>query len=237
MNWLTLQQKDEIQKLAAQMPDQEICGFVLESGQVVLCTNIATDPVSEFEISPVEFARYDDLGVKGVWHTHLELDAFSPLDQQVLSGDSLPWAVYCLRTAKFHQVQPEAPAPLLGRPFCFGVYDCYSAVSDKLAELGVHLPAWPRGNWGEWNTPTFTPFDAEAFNVGRQVTNGIYSEGDILLLNLGDHPGHTDHVGVFMTERTFLHHPVDKESRIDTYGSWWKRKTRLVIRPHALWKS
>lgn len=237
MNWLTLSQQRDIQAFAAQVPDEELCGFVLENGTVVLCQNIAVDPHLQFEISPAEYAIYEARGIKGVWHTHLELDSFSPTDQMVMASDTLPWAVYCLRTDRFHQCDPIATAPLLGRPFCFGVYDCYSLVSDKLAELGVTLPEWPRGDYGEWNTPAFSPFDTEANAVGRRVTDGIYAEGDILLMNLGDHQGHTDHVGVFMSDRTFLHHPADKQSRIDTYGSWWKRKTRLVLRPYPLWKS
>ena len=237
MNWLTCEQQAVIKRLAAQAPEQELCGFVLENGSVVQCQNIALDPVNQFEIAPHDYAKWDEQGIAGVWHTHLELDAFSPLDQQVLASDQLPWAVYCLRTDRFHQVDPLGIAPLLGRPFCFGVYDCYSLITDKLSEMGVQLPEWPRGRYGEWNTPLFNPFDAQASNVGRQVTNGVYAEGDILLMNLGDHAGHTDHVGVFVTEKTFLHHPSERQSRIDVYGSWWKRKTRLVLRPYALWKS
>ena len=135
MNWLTLSQQRDIQAFAAQVPDKELCGFVLENGTVVLCQNIAVDPHLQFEISPAEYAVYEARGIKGVWHTHLELDSFSPTDQMVMASDTLPWAVYCLRTDRFHQCDPTAKAPLLGRPFCFGVYDCYSLVSDKLAEL------------------------------------------------------------------------------------------------------
>jgi len=237
MNWLTPEQEQQIRQKAAATYLREICGFVLENGEVVEVINRSDNPVEKFEISPADYAIYEARGIKGVWHTHLELDSFSPTDQMVMASDTLPWAVYCLRTDRFHQCDPTATAPLLGRPFCFGVYDCYSLVSDKLAELGVTLPEWPRGEYGEWNTPAFSPFDTQANAVGRRVTDGIYSEGDILLMNLGDHQGHTDHVGVFMSDRTFLHHPADKQSRIDTYGSWWKRKTRLVLRPYPLWKS
>lgn len=237
MNWLTVTQRGEIRRLAAAKPEQECCGFVLEGGAVVEVANVANDPTERFEISPSDYLCAEVSGIKGVWHSHLALDGFSPLDQQVLSADTLPWAVYCLRTDKFHQCNPTAPAPLLGRPFCFGVYDCYSLVSDKLGELGVSLPAWPRGGYGEWNQPGFTPFDDEAAGVGRPVLDDVYQEGDILLMNLGDHPGHTDHVGVFINDRQFLHHPAERESRVDRFGGWWKSKTRLVLRPAALWNS
>ena len=237
MNWLTPDQKRQIQVLASAKPEEETCGFVLADGSVVDVPNQAKNPTTNFEISPGDYVRAEICGIKGVWHSHLVFDGFSPLDQQVLAADDLPWAVYCLKSAKFHQCDPNGIAPLLGRPFCFGVYDCYSLVTDKLAELGVQLPAWPRGLYGEWNTKDFRPFDVQAENVGSPVTDGCYKEGDILLMNLGDHPGHTDHVGVFINHNQFLHHPAERESRIDRFGSWWKRKTRLVVRPDPLWSS
>lgn len=237
MNWLTVEQKRQIQLMASARPDLEACGFVLDNGMVVEVPNMAADPAKEFEISPRDYAHWDEVGVRGIWHSHRELDAFSPLDQQVMAQDTLPWAVYCLRTGTFIQADPLGIAPLEGRPFCFGVYDCYSLVSDKLAELGVQLPAWPRGRWGEWNTPEFQPFDEQWQHVGKPVTDGCYRAGDILLLNLGDHKGHTDHVGVFVDHRRFLHHPAEKLSRLQTFGRHWEQHLNLVVRPHQLWIS
>lgn len=236
MNWLTVPQKREIARLSAEDPANEACGFVLEDGSVIRVPNVSKDPAGSFEISANDYVRADLCGIRGVWHSHSELDGFSPLDQQVLAQDSVPWAVYCHRTGTFTQCDPDSIAPLIGRPFCFGVYDCYSLVSDFLSEQGVALPQWPRGKWGEWNTPNFKPFDEEAERVGRYVTNGCYQAGDILLFNLGDHSGHTDHVGVFTDSRNFLHHPANGKSRRQTFGRFWVKYLNSVVRPHELWK-
>lgn len=236
MNWLTVEQRSAIRSAALASPGAETCGFVLEDGRVVQCLNRAADPVNTFEISHVDFALYEDEGIKGVWHSHLQLDGFSEFDQQVIASDPMPWAVYCLAKDHFTECNPHTVAPLIGRPYVFGVYDCYSVVSDKLAEMGVELPEWPRSFYGEWNTPEFVPFDEQALVVGREVT-GTPGAGDILLFNLGDHPGHTDHIGVLLDGRRFLHHPSGRASRVDRFGSWWKRKLRMIVRPHQLWPS
>ena len=222
--------------MAADLHTEETCGFVLNDGRVILVPNGADDPVNEFSISPLIFAEHEE-HIKGIWHSHLELSGFSPLDQQVISSDVLPWAVYCLRDDSWHECDPTTVAPLQGRPFVFGTYDCYSLVSDTLAQLGVVLPAWKRGQYGEWNKPGFRPFDVEWRKYGKPVTNKKYQQGDILLMNLGDHTGHTDHVGVMVDSRHFLHHPADAVSRIQTLGSYWERRLNWVVRPHSLCKS
>jgi proteasome lid subunit RPN8/RPN11 len=232
--WLTKKQRTAIRKLACKNPTEETCGFVLTDGSVIQVNNVADDRHTTFSINPQDYAKYDDQ-ITGIWHTHLELAGFSPLDQQVLMTDTLPWAVYCLADNSFHECDFTTVAPFLGRPFIFGLYDCYSLISDKLHEMEVELPPWPRGTWGEWDTPGFNPFDMAWPEIGEPVYNGKYQEGDILLLNLGNHPGHTDHVGVFLDRRTFLHHPAQHKSRKQLFGSYWERRLNWVIRPGPLW--
>lgn len=234
MNWLTLAQQAEIREAAAASSDRETCGFVLTDGSVIEVANIADDPVNCFEISPAAYAANEQLGIAGIWHSHLDLCAFSPKDQEVLVADPMPWAIYCLANGQFVQCNPGAPAPFLGRPFVYGIYDCYSLVSDMLQEMGVQMPSWSRGFYGEWNEPLFAPFDTEASSVGMPVSIGEQRRGDILLFNLGDHQGHTDHVGVFLDDKQFLHHPAERRSRVDSFGGWWSRRLRMVVRPWGL---
>ena len=94
--------------------------------------------------------------------------------------------------------------------------------------MSVDLPDWPRGLYGEWNDKTFRPFDEQALIVGEKVRGKNYREGDILLMNLGDCAGHTDHIGVFINGKQFLHHPSERRSVISTFGNWWERRLRLV---------
>ena len=237
MNWLSEEQKQVIRTLAAQEPGQECCGFAMQDGGVFMLPNIAHDQAAEFAIDPRDYARWEPLGIAGIWHSHLELDGFSPLDQQVLRGDDMPWAVYCLRTDRFHQCDPGVTAPYIGRPFVYGIYDCYSLVKDYLAhEHNIKLPAWERGEWGEWDTPEFKPFDMQYVHIGKRVPAYMpLQDGDILLMQLGTHKGHTDHVGVINEDLRLLHHLAEKESRVDVMGGLWQRQLRLAVRPNELW--
>lgn len=237
MNWLTIDQQAAIRQLACASPEAETCGFVLTSGDVAQVPNTSSDPASYFSIAPEDYAAYEELGIAGVWHSHLSDPEFSPTDQNVLRADDLPWAIYCLATDTFSQVNPGAPAPLLNRPFVYGVYDCYSLVCDYLSELGVNMPAWGRGPWGEWNKPDFVPFDNEARNQGPEVVDEIYQAGDLIFFNLGDYENHIDHIAVFNSPTTFIHHLSQKKSRIERFSSYWKAHVKCVIRPQQLWNA
>ena len=236
MNWLSDSAKEQIRLFAASKPEQETCGFVLKDKSVVLLDNVSSEPAEKFEISPVDYLKHEE-ELLGVWHSHLRERGFSPLDQQVMAADVLPWAVYCLQNDTWSECDPGEVAPFEGRPFVFGIYDCYSLVADYLKALEVNLPEWPRGKWGEWNTPEFTPFDDMRKEVGRPIKPGDQKPGDILLLNLGDYQTHTDHVGVFTSKKHFLHHPAQSESRLQTFGSYWQKRLKWIIRPHELCRS
>ncbi len=228
MNWLSEDQKRQIKQLAAQTPEQEACGFVLPDGSVVAVKNSSPNPAEQFRIEANIVAQHAD--AVGCWHSHLVLDGFSVLDQIGIAADgAMPWAVYTLATDRFCECDPLAQAPYVGRPYVWGVWDCYSLVADWLArEQQIVLPEWERGQWGEWNTPGFRPFDEEWPKFCKRVSDPM--PGDILLFNVGDHAGHTDHVGVMVGTRDFLHHPANKQSRQSRLGGHWLRRLNCAVR-------
>jgi hypothetical protein len=60
--------------------ENERCGFILASGEIVECTNICPDPAQGFEVGDFDLDRYIDDAV-ATWHTH-------PGDTRLLSvGD------------------------------------------------------------------------------------------------------------------------------------------------------
>lgn len=58
---------------------EEVCGFILQSGEVVSVPNVHPEPTDGFEIDPRETLRYIE-ELAGIWHTH-------PNSTSVLSGE------------------------------------------------------------------------------------------------------------------------------------------------------
>ena len=65
MKWLSKRQRSEIRKLAAACPEQEVCGFVFEGGEVLQAPNVAADPTEQFEISPLFYAKHEATASRG----------------------------------------------------------------------------------------------------------------------------------------------------------------------------
>ena len=229
MNWLTAEQQSAIRKYATEMRTAEVCGVVLNDGSVVKLDNKADDPVNHFKIDPVELAAYDDK-IVGVWHSHLELDGFSPHDQAQINAGDWCWAVYVLPKDRFWEVDLTAEAPIVGRPYCWGVYDCASIVEDWYRKADVPWPAYERGAYGEWDAPGFDAFDRLWPEVGIEVSMESRAKDDMVQMSVSGN--HTDHIGVLITPDRLLHHPAERLSMVSVYGEQWKRQTVPIVRPH-----
>jgi proteasome lid subunit RPN8/RPN11 len=225
---LTTEQQNLIRQLSASGMVEEACGFVFNDGGIHRCFNAHPDPANAFRIEPESYARWESRGIAAVWHSHARHDGLSPSDQAaVLADGELAWIVYCLRTDRFHIVDPTDRGPLIGRTFSYGILDCYSLVSDfHWQHLGIELPPWPRRDYGEWSQRDFTVFDDEVQKHCRQVGAERLLPGDIVFMGRSQ----TSHIGVIDHTGGLLHHPVGKRSRSEFYGEFWQAKTRSIWR-------
>lgn len=239
MYWLTDKQKATIKEKAVKNLEEETCGFILENDEVIEVPNTHEERKNNFRIDSSEIIKYEEYGIKGIWHTHLTEENFSPKDQTVMRSDTLPWAIYCIATNKFTEADFSKTAPFIGRPFIYGIWDCYALVRDYLAEIDIELPDWKRGAYGEWEEPTFREFDNNWVNYDMiPINDKHYQKYDIACMNLGNTPNHIDHIGIFSDNRkTLLHHPADRRSRHNRWSQWLEQRTILVLRPAKLWNS
>lgn len=87
--------KDAIATAANSTWPEEACGFLLESGTVVVCPNGAEDPVNFFSI-PRDAAEYwwQTGTVVGVWHSHGFAPAIPSDDDEALAVDGVKTLIY-----------------------------------------------------------------------------------------------------------------------------------------------
>lgn len=54
--------------------DQENCGFILNTGEIVVLQNLHPDPVNNFAISDEDILNYGLENILAFWHSHLNND-------------------------------------------------------------------------------------------------------------------------------------------------------------------
>ena len=108
-------------------------------------------------------------------------------------------------------------APLIGRPFFYGVFDCLALASDYLLDnYGVALPNPPH-EWEFWaaGEPVIETVIASDQELPfRAVTDNQTRIGDVLLYTIGG-TRYCNHLGVVCGERgEVLHHYLNRVSGV-----------------------
>lgn len=216
----------------------EACGLIyLVRGKPRLhhCVNMASNPASEFEISPEQFAEADALGdVIGVVHSHPGTTGQpSGFDVQSHAASGLSWWIVGLMAADvdpdIHFMPPASELPLVGRPFVHGVTDCYSVVRDYYRmERGVSLPDYRRDdNW--WHKGG-NLYEENFGNAGFVAVQGSDAPlpGDIILMNIGANV--SNHAAVYLGDNVILHHLHGRLSCREVYTGFYRDRTRRILR-------
>lgn len=216
---------------------KESCGVIV-NGRYLACQNTAEDPLQDFRISPADYRRARELGaIEAIVHSHPNGQLFpSELDMRQQIATAVPWIILPLNDSVV--LQPVAfgdqlpRAPLLNRPFLWGVFDCYSLVRDYyLAHHRLELPAVPREDeW--WNKGQDLYADYLAPTGFRPIDYRQARPGDGFLLKWMGSDKLT-HAGVLLDDGTILHHLPTRLSRREPSGIW-ARGADLWVRHEAI---
>jgi proteasome lid subunit RPN8/RPN11 len=194
---------------AAEVAPAEACGLLLVINgrhRYWPCRNISQAPEQTFVIDPADYARGADAGaVVAIVHSHPEGDPLPSDDDRLnCNASGLPWWIttpggHCL------QITPPvaAPLPLEGRPWVWGINDCWDLAREWYQRHGLTLPDWQRPSRAEFNAAPW--FDDLAAEAGFHEVQEPPAWGDLLFMRLSPGATMTDHVGVVVGDR-LLHH-------------------------------
>lgn len=228
---------DSLRAHAERAFPRESCGLIVLRGgalDYVACRNLATEPEEQFILDPDDWARAEDTfdGIQAVVHSHPNASANpSDGDRLMCERSGLPWLVIGWPSGVLRWCEPCGfSLPLIGRQFEHGVVDCYTLVRDYYREVhGLALPDFARTDrwWERGEDLYLRNFKAAGF---VEVTD--LQPGDGLLMQvLSDQ---VNHAAVYLGDNVILHHLYGRLSGRDTYGGYWQRHTRKVVRHHAL---
>lgn len=209
----------------------------------VECDNAAADMMSNFKIDDPRYETALLNGrLKAVVHSHPNGPIFpSELDMRQQLATNVPWLIVNLNDTNVSDITAwgdELPtAPIIGRPFVHGIFDCYSCVRDtfrlgkeELAKQGIgwpfppiDLPQVPRDdNW--WKSGQDLYADHLAKEGFKVITLSEARPGDGFLIKVGDGRGNPhkklNHAGVLVEGDFILHHLPTRPSRREPAGLW-----------------
>jgi proteasome lid subunit RPN8/RPN11 len=157
---LTLEMREHAEKCFP----QEACGLIVGIGKkarFVPCSNASLEPLDQFLIPPSEYAAAEDMGeILAVWHSHPSGNC-TPSDADLAGCEAteLPWFISALTKQgdQFHHIGPEITQPsgfqadYVGRPYVFGVFDCFSLLVDFYErEYGIKVKRFSECRINEW---------------------------------------------------------------------------------------
>jgi proteasome lid subunit RPN8/RPN11 len=249
----------------AQFP-REACGFIVSTRggkdmTVVPCQNVSATPLEHFRIRPSDFQAVEDRGgnIELVWHSHPNAKAEATLaDKTCVEQHGIPFLIYALPADLWDFYAPTGwKADLIGRPFVFGVLDCYTLVRDYYASIGIEIPDFYREDnfWeplkeivrdgkpvqlrtllpGKVIGPPLNLY-VDNYEKAGFVRVGKLAPNDVILMRLQHYA--INHAGIYLGEGMMLHHPPKSISnkipfRLGT-SSFYVRTAEMYFRHKTL---
>jgi len=227
---------EDIKQYVYENKDIEACGLLsVERGRVQWhpCENKADNPKSDFTIDPLEYKAVADKGdIVGVVHSHPgAAPTPSTIDRAACDRLGVPWYIFG-KNDEWIKLEPKEEAyELLGRPFVFGVYDCFTILQDYFETLDIIVN--PRDyEWEFWKKGKnlyLENFEEEGF---VEVTDGSLQVHDVILMALNSPIA--NHAGIYVGRGRMLHHAPSRLSCRDNYNGIWNHITRAVVRHKSM---
>ena len=186
------------------------------------CENLAITDHQHFILNPEDYVKADKTGeIIAVVHSHpITPPVASQADKISCEQSGLPWHIVNPNTEKWGYLEPSGyKAPLLGRPWVWGITDCWSLVRDWYKEeKGINLRDWERPTTPEefLKDPMF---ERCAWRTGfrKLRQHEKLQDGDLLFMSIKGNG--LNHVALFL-DGEVLHHLTDRLSCRESYSEW-----------------
>lgn len=219
--------EQECVEYAASVPEQEVCGLIIDDARLIQCRNLHHNPAAHFRISDDDWLKAESAGaITAVFHSHPgNAITLSGADRQAQVVTGLPWWL-----ASGGQLRKYQPVPhLLGRRFAHGVMDCYTLFRDAYHLCGVDLPDFERTN-GWW-------VRGENLYLKNMAANGFYTvtpeeiqPGDVFIRRPFPEADPC-HAMIYLGDGAVLHHDcAGRLSRREKYRLAYIKQT------HSIWR-
>jgi proteasome lid subunit RPN8/RPN11 len=225
---------------AARQYPNEACGYVVAQGkkqQFVPCENSADNPAQTFEISVSEYHRVSEIGeIIAVWHSHPNMtNVPSECDLVECENSEMPWFITGVTKndedfvfTETNTIEPNGfMLDYVGRPYSYGVIDCYSLVVDYYKrEYGITMPRLPENrNTRFWETNPPQPLMEQACeSIGlERIVEEQPLPGDLFLIQTCGEVA--NHVAIYIGDDMILHHCENRLSVRTVYGGYWHKHT------------
>lgn len=235
--------KDLMMAEASRVYPNEACGLIVQVGSKsvpIACTNASEVPTHQFLIPTDEYLAACERGeVIGVWHTHVNiLPTPSEADKVGCEASALPWFILSIfkneadevSFSDIHKLEPSGyELDYLGRPYVFGVLDCWSLCRDYYRrEYSIELDDFPRiSEFWKAGHDFFEKNWAEQGFV-RQIDQEPQA-GDLLMMQT-DSTGKINHIAVYLGDGIMMHHCHGRLSKREVYGGYWLKHTSHHLR-------
>lgn len=219
---------------------REGCGLIVSIAgveQFRMCENVSKNTSGDhFEIKPEDWAAAEDDGeILAVVHSHVNLPALaSDADKLFCEHTGVRWYIIGVPSGAMNFIDPTGEEiPLVGRSYSYGVLDCFTILVDYYQrELGIVIPSvkyenefWKLEN-GEKN------LYVENYAAAGFVEVKEMREHDILLMRVQSRI--LNHAAIYLGGGMILHHLTNRLSSRETYSTYYRKATGLILRHRSL---
>ena len=198
------------------------------------CQNIAVHPTTRFRIAKADLLLAMEQGATAILHSHPGASSDpSMIDRAGCEETGLRWIILGLPDGDVTTIEPSGyEAPLVGRPYVFGVFDCWSLIRDYfIQEIGIPLPDFERREDFWLRGENLYLDHAEEAGFVR-VPEECLREHDVVLMALNSPI--PNHGSVYVGDMKILHHRTNRLSGHDVFGGYWQKSTTHVFRHRSL---